>query len=157
MKLYNIFKSVILEEQKQLLTENVREEIIKAIDSRYNVWFKYRDDENTVTDRYVQIYDLGMSANGNEMISAYQLGGNIKPSKKGNKAYGWKQFRLDKIIDGSIKPVKITYKTAVSDLPSYGIGSPGNVNGKPLSSQKFNKSTNKNMQGVIKKVNFNEK
>jgi len=160
MKLYNIFESIILEEQKQLLIENVRNEILKAIEGKYNVWIKYRDNENTVTRRYIQIYDLGMSKNkkmSKEMISAYQLGGNTKPSRKGNVPYGWKQFRLDKIIDGSIKPVKITYKTAVSDLPSYGIGSPGNVNGKPLSSQKFNKSTNKNMQGVIKKVNFNEK
>jgi hypothetical protein len=145
MKLYNIFKSVILEEQKQLLTENVRDEILKAIDSKYNLWFKYKDDDNTVTDRYVQIYDLGMSANNNEMISAYQLGGNIKPSKVGNKAYGWKQFRLDKIIDGSIKPVRVTYKQPVSDLPSYGAG------------PKFNPSGNKNMRGNITKVNFNEK
>ena len=160
MKLYNIFESIILEEQKQLLIENVRNEILKAIDGKYNVWIKYRDNKNTVTRRYIQIYDLGMSKskkNPKEMISAYQLGGNTKPSRKGNVPYGWKQFRLDKIIDGSIKPVKITYKTAVSDLPSYGKGPNPIVNGKPLSSQKFNPSGNKNMKGNIKKVNFNEK
>lgn len=144
MKLYNIYKSIILEE-KTLLTEGVRDEILKAIEGKYNVWFKYREDDNTVTDRYVQIYDLGMSKGGNEMISAYQLGGNIKPSKKGNKAYGWKQFRLDKIIDGTIKPVNMTYNKPVSDLPSYGAG------------PKFNKTGNKNMIGQITKVNFNEK
>ena len=145
MKLYNIYESLILEE-KVLLTENVRNEILKAIEGRYNVWFKYRDDDNTVTERYVQIYDLGMSKGGNEMISAYQLGGNIKPSKKGNKAYGWKQFRLDKIIDGTIKPVRVKYNQAVSDLPSYN---------DPKA--QFNKTGNKNMVGKITKVNFNEK
>lgn len=144
MKLYNIYESLILEE-KGLLTENVRNEILKAIEGRYNVWFKYREDNGAVTDRYVQIYDLGMSKGGNEMISAYQLGGNIKPSKKDNKAYGWKQFRLDKIIDGTIKPVSVKYNQAVSDLPSYGAG------------PKFNKTGNKNMVGNITKVNFNEK
>ena len=55
MKLYNIFESIILEEQKQLLIENVRNEILKAIDGKYNVWIKYRDNKNTVTRRYIHI------------------------------------------------------------------------------------------------------
>lgn len=144
MKLYNIYESIIIEEKNSLLTENVRDEILKAIDAKYNVWFKYKEDDNTVTDRYVQIYDLGMSKGNNEMISAYQLGGNVKPSKRGNKPYGWKQFRLDKIIDGTIKPVNVKYNQAVSDLPSYGAG------------PKFNKTGNQNMVGNITKVNFNK-
>jgi len=144
MKLYNIYKSIIIEEKNLLLTENVKDEILKAIDGKYNVWFKYKEDDNTVTDRYVQIYDLGMSKGNNEMISAYQLGGNVKPSKRGNKPYGWKQFRLDKIIDGTIKPVNVKYNQPVSDLPSYGAG------------PKYNKTGNRNMIGNITKVNFNK-
>jgi len=144
MKLYNLYQEIILEE-KSFLTENVKNEILKAMDGKYNIWFKYKDDNNTVTDRYVQIYDLGVSKAGNEMISAYQLGGNIKPTKKDNKAYGWKQFILDKIIDGSIKPVSVKYQQPVSDLPSYGAG------------PKYNKTGNKNMDGTITKVDFNKK
>jgi hypothetical protein len=144
MKLYNLYQEIILEE-KSFLTENVKNEILKAMDGKYNIWFKYKDDNNTVTDRYVQIYDLGVSKAGNEMISAYQLGGNIKPTKKDNKAYGWKQFILDKIIDGSIKPVSVKYQQPVSDLPSYGAG------------PKYNKTGNKNMVGTITKVDFNKK
>lgn len=85
MKLYNIYESIIIEEKNIILTENVRDKILNAIDGKYNIRFKYREEDNTVTDRYVQIYDLGVSKAGNEMISAYQLGGKIKPSKLGNK------------------------------------------------------------------------
>jgi hypothetical protein len=144
MKLYNIYESIIIEEKNIILTENVRDKILNAIDGKYNIRFKYREEDNTVTDRYVQIYDLGVSKAGNEMISAYQLGGKIKPSKLGNKNYGWKQFLLHKIIDGTIEPVNVKYKQAVSDLPSYGSG------------PKYNKTGNQNMVGNITKVNFNK-
>ena len=149
MKLYNIYESIILEE-KTLITENVKNKILKAIEGKYNIWFKYIEDDNTVTDRYVQIYTLGNSKAGNEMISAYQLGGNIKPSKKDNKPYGWKLFRLDKIDANSIKPVRVKYKQAVSDLPSYGAGPKYNPNPDTSSPKRV-------FNNVNKKVNFNEK
>ena len=49
MKLYNIFKEVILEEiqkNSQLITEGVSEELVKdAIRGKYNVNIEYKDYE----------------------------------------------------------------------------------------------------------------
>ena len=99
MKLYNIFESIILEEENTLLTEgsnNNVEEIKKAIEGKYNVNFKYSDG-GVITPRYMQIYQFGNMLKkdgslGELAISGYQLGGKIKPTKKDSKDYGFKIF-----------------------------------------------------------------
>lgn len=139
MKLYNIYQEIILEEigKEFILTEAVIDDLKKAMEDKYNIWIKYEEKDGTITDRYIQVYDLGTSKKSNQMISAYQLGGKSKKTNKNSKPYGWKQFLLDKIVPNSVKPVGVFYKTPVSDLSSYGAG------------PKYNKSTNKNMVGPI--------
>jgi hypothetical protein len=139
MKLYNIYQEIILEEiaKEFILTEDVMGDLKKAMSDKYNIWIKYKEEDGTVTDRYLQVYDLGNSKGGNEMISAYQLGGKTNMSKKSSKPYGWKQFLLDKIVSNSIKPVGVFYTQPVSDIKSYGAG------------PKYNKNGNKNIVGGI--------
>jgi hypothetical protein len=138
MKLYNLYQEIILEEieldSKKIEPEvlNKRDAINAAITGKYNVWFQYKDENNTVTDRYVQIHYLTDTRQNNEAISGYQLGGTV--SKEDSEKNGFKLFRLDRIIDGSVtkygknKKGVMTYKSPVSDLPSYGAGAKYNPN-----------------------------
>ena len=139
MKLYNIYQDIILEEigKEFILTEAAVDDIKKAMDDKYNIWIKYKEENGNVTDRYIQVYDLGNSKKSNQMISAYQLGGKTNKSKKNSAPYGWKQFLLDKIVPNSVKPVGVFYTAPVSDLKSYGAG------------PKYNASGNKNIVGPI--------
>ena len=97
MKLYNLFNDIILEElhkTQNLLTEGVAESVVlDAINGMYNVKFKYKDIENNVTDRYVQVYCMGSTKAGNAAIRGYQISGG---SKRGNNS-GWKIFLLNNI------------------------------------------------------------
>lgn len=142
MKLYNLYNDLILEEidNAKLLNENVIDDIRAAMEGKYNVWIKY-EDANGITDRYIQIHQLGTSKAGNAMISAYQIGGRTAKSKVNSQPTGWKQFRLDKIVPNSIRPTGMKYDRPISDLPSYGSG------------PKFNPD-NRNMVGNIMNVKF---
>jgi hypothetical protein len=123
MKLYNLYQEVILEEiQKQLdlLSEAVSEdEIIKAINGKYNVNITYRDydDGTPPSRRYIQIYVLGTTRAGNQAIRAYQIGGNTAKTQ----VTGWKTFRVDRIE--SITPTNMRWHNPVSDrnpgIPAY--------------------------------------
>ena len=52
------------------------------------------------------------------MISAWQKGGKTAETKKGNTDSGWKQFLVNNIVDGSIKPNKMKFYKPISDTPS---------------------------------------
>ncbi len=145
LKLYNIYETLILENNLNLLTEDGNtSDLLAAIEGKYNIWFKYRENDGSITDRYVQTYDMGLSKANNNMISAYQIGGKTNLSNKDSKPYGWKQFRLDKIVPGSIRKTDMKYHQPIDRLPSY------------TDSAKFNPTGNKNMKGKITKVNFNK-
>lgn len=93
LKLYNIFKSIILEETK-LLTEVIsRQDIIDAIDSnvRYRIWYQGAR-ETTASQRLVDFYALGRSKAGNEVVRVFQPFG-FTTSENGK----WKLLRLDRI------------------------------------------------------------
>jgi len=137
MKLYNIFEDIILEEQEKLLTEGVLEDIKKAMESSYNVWLKYRTKNGKVTDRYIEINKLGTSLANNAVIRLYQKGGQTT----GKERYGWKLFRLDRIIPGSVRPTNNVNYRAVGELPSY-------------SGPTYNKTGDRSMTGAITTANY---
>ena len=140
-----IFNNIILEEERKIINENVLSDIKSAMDNSYDVWLKYKDDKGNITDRYIEINKKGTSIANNEIIRLYQKGGGTMNTMGRNNAkdsiYGWKTFRVDRIIPGSIRPTnKINYK-AVGELPSY--------DGPP-----YNKDGDKLMRGAITKTNY---
>lgn len=137
MKLYNIFENIILEEEKKLLIEGALEDIKKAMEGSYNVWLKYRTEDGKVTDRYIEINKIGTSLANNSVIRLYQKGGQTT----GKGIYGWKLFRLDRIITGSIIPTNTTNYRAVGEIPSY-------------TGPTYNKTGDKSMIGKITTTNY---
>lgn len=89
MKLYNIVNNLIIESVN-------REPINKAIDQRYRVYLRYDDEEDNggKNDRFVEVYCYGVSKAGNDVIRAYQIGGDTSTIQP-----GWKLFRVDRIMD----------------------------------------------------------
>lgn len=122
MKLYNLFKEVIIEESQKhirLLTEGVDVDNVRnAIDDKYMVNLMYRPEEdNVLSKRYVAVYNLGKTKAGNDAIRVYQVsGGNRKQSD-------WKTLRLDR-IEGW-QPTKMKWYKPISDydpsIPDYKI------------------------------------
>jgi len=142
MKLYNLFKDIIFEEvQKKLLTENVSEqEVIDAINGKYNVNILYDDYPNAYpsvapSKRYIQVYNFAETKAGNKAIRAFQIFGGSKTTPKSGD---WKIFRLDRIRGWY--PTKMKFYKAISDLspniPTY------------------NKQGDRTMSRVINKVQF---
>lgn len=121
MKLYKLLQEVILEEKK-LLTENVSDdEIIDAIDNKYNVNITYDDFPGSnapPSKRYIQVYNLNTTKAGNKAIRAYQIFGGSKTTPREG---AWKLFRVDRIR--SWEPTRKTFSRPVSDydatLPKY--------------------------------------
>jgi len=115
MKLYNIFEDIILEEQKQLLIEGVLEDIKAAIENPVYIWFKYRDEDGTITNRYGVIDREGTTIAHNGAIRFDQVGGQTTNSK--NKADGGKigpkLFRIDRIVPNSIEFTKMVANKAI--------------------------------------------
>ncbi len=122
MKLYNLFKEVIIEESQKhirLLTEGVDVDNVRsAIDNKHMVNIMYRPEEdNVLSKRYVAVYNLGKTKKGNDAIRVYQTsGGNREKS-------GWKTFRLDR-VEGW-QPTKMKWYNPASDydasIPDYKI------------------------------------
>lgn len=118
MKLYNLFKEIIIEEMesaKMLITEGVdSNEVRAAIDGMYNVNITYQDEgESVPSKRYIQVYVLGKTKAkppmlGNDAIRAYQIQGGSKTVSN-----GWKIFRLDRIQ--SWTPTNMRWSSPVSD------------------------------------------
>jgi len=139
MKLYNLFKEVILEEinkTRQIISEGVAVNDVKAaIDGKYNVNILYRDYEGQEpSKRYVQVYNLAKTKAGNDCIRAYQIFGGSKTTPKSG---AWKIFRLDR-IEGWY-PTNMKWQNPVSDINS----------GIPT----YNQTGDKSMSVVNKKVN----
>jgi hypothetical protein len=146
MKLYNLFEEIILEEKQQLINEGVGDqEIIDAINGKYNVNILYDDFPDTVpaippSKRYIQVYDFIETKAGNKAISAYQIFGGSKTTPREG---AWKLFRLDRIVGWY--PTKMKFDKAVSDLPSYNKSNP-----------KFNPNGNRAASRIINKIKFDK-
>lgn len=136
MKLYNLFKDIILEE-RNLLSEGVSQSQVEdAINNQYNVKIEYRDYENEPpSKRYIQVYNLSKTKAGNYAIRAYQIFGGSKTTPKEG---AWKIFRLDRIEKW--ETTKVKWKKPVSDLDN--------------TIPKYNKLGDKTMSVVLKKVNL---
>jgi predicted DNA-binding transcriptional regulator YafY len=141
MKLYNLFESVIIEEieksQKILLEGVSNDDVIAAINGKYNVNILYRDyDDQPPSKRYIQVYNFSKTRGGNDAIRAYQIfGGSTSNNNKGF----WKIFRLDR-IEGWF-PTKVKWQKPVSDLdPSI---------------PKYNPNGDRTMATVMNKVDIN--
>jgi hypothetical protein len=145
MKLYKLLEEIILEE-KRLITEGVSDqEVIDAINGKYNVNILYDDFPDTVpaippSKRYIQVYDFIETKAGNKAISAYQIFGGSKTTPKDG---AWKIFRLDRIVDWY--PTKMKFDKPISDLPSYNKSNP-----------KFNPTGNRAASRIINKVKFDK-
>lgn len=161
MKLYNIFKSIILEEiaNKSLLTEGVSPEAVNdAIKNRYNVnitYDDYPDSEIPVppSKRYIQVYNYSDTKKNNEAIRAYQIFGGSKTTPKSG---AWKIFRLDRIR--SWKPTKVKFskpiqmKASPGTIPDYNQNGDRSMN-RVINSVKFGSD---NKDNINKKINPDE-
>ncbi len=110
MKLYNIFQDIILEEiskEQLLINEDVIEDIKKILNNPVFVRFKYQTEDGVITKRYVRLDKEGTSLTGNEVIRLWQVGGQTTQTKKNGRVEGYKLFRVDRIIPGSIELTKV--------------------------------------------------
>jgi hypothetical protein len=122
LKLYNILQDIILEEiskDQQLINEGVLEDIKSAMGNTVYVWFKYKTEDGRITDRYVMLDKLGTSLANNKVVRLWQTGGQTTKTKKNGSINGWKLFRLDRIIPGSIKPTNMKYYEPVRSGQPY--------------------------------------
>lgn len=91
--LQNIFQSVI--------TESVDANTIEQLmDGNKRVVLRYVAEDGIPTVRQVELFALGLSTAGNEVVRAFQI--NHKPSAHDTKSGEWKLFRLDRIE--SVRP-----------------------------------------------------
>lgn len=89
----NIFQSIIAES----VDTNTIEQLM---DGNKRVVLRYVAEDGIPTVRQVELFALGLSTAGNEVVRAFQL--NHKPSAHDTKSGEWKLFRLDRIE--SIRP-----------------------------------------------------
>jgi hypothetical protein len=131
MKLYNLYKEVILEATN---TGDAQ----RAIDEHLTANIKYdngKDDGSENVKRYCRILNIG-SIKGQPAIRVFQISNfNIKKDKNG-KEQRWKTFLLDKIVDIQLTNFKVNrpITTKDADIPwnpnsditlGLGAGSPG--------------------------------
>jgi hypothetical protein len=139
LKLYNILQDIILEEiskDQQLINEGVLEDIKSAMGNTVYVWFKYKTEDGRITDRYVMLDKLGTSLANNKVVRLWQTGGQTTKTKKNGSINGWKLFRLDRIIPGSVKPTNMKYYEPVR------------------SGQPYNATGDKKMIGAVDTANY---
>jgi len=103
LKLYNLYKQVILEATEINM-------VMDAIEKHYTVNITYdngKNDGSANKRRYCEVYNYGTTYGGHPAIRIYQLAGP--------NGIGWKTFRLDRIT----KFDKTNYKfyNAISDRP----------------------------------------
>jgi hypothetical protein len=92
MKLYNLYKEVILE------SVDIKD-IQNTLNSNMGVNISYQDNskDSNSGPRYCQVFALGKTSKGNAAIRVYQVSGpNLKRDKQGNTIH-WKTFRVDRI------------------------------------------------------------
>jgi hypothetical protein len=126
MKLYNIFENIILEEihkEQQLINEGVIDELLSVMKDSVYVWFKYRTEDGKITDRYVALDKMGTTIKNNKAVRLWQTAGQTTKTKKNGGITGWKLFRVDRIIPGSIRPTKMAiYEPIRSNEPYNATG-----------------------------------
>ena len=139
MKLYNLFQDIILEEISKdqiLINEGTLEDIKSVMEKTVYVWFKYKTADGRITDRYVMLDKLGTSLANNQVVRLWQTGGQTTNTKKNGAVSGWKLFRLDRIIPGSIKPTNMKYYEPIR------------------SSEPYNTNGDRKMKGAITVANY---
>jgi len=87
MKLYNLVEGIILE----VASKN---SIMKIMDGKRlaSIYYDDGEDPGGKNMRWVEVYCYGVSKAGNDMIRAYQIGGDTKTIQP-----GWKTFRVDRM------------------------------------------------------------
>lgn len=118
MKLYNLYQNIILEEiiRKVQLNEAASSYEIDAVldgdnGKFYHVSFKYKGEDGTISERWVQLYQRNVSTANNGLIDAYQVSRDKKTSGfnprtgKQESFEGWKKFRLDRMSDFKVSKV----------------------------------------------------
>jgi hypothetical protein len=100
MKLYNIAKDLILETAS-------RNNIMKCINDRRiaEVYYDDEEDPGGKEKRWIEIVCYGSSLADNDVVRAYQVGGDTKTIQP-----GWKLFRADRFL-GDIKVLGGTFDT----------------------------------------------
>ena len=100
MKLYNIAKDLILETAS-------RNNIMKCITDRRiaEVYYDDEEDPGGKEKRWIEIVCYGSSLADNDVVRAYQVGGDTKTIQP-----GWKLFRADRFL-GDIKVLGGTFDT----------------------------------------------
>lgn len=164
MKLYNLYQNIILEEiiRKVQLNEAVPSyDVDTVLDGDngkfYHVSFKYKGEDGTISERWVQLYQRNISTANNGLIDAYQVsrdgktsGFNPRTGKQENFE-GWKKFRLDRISDFKVSKVPF-YQ------PKNGFNKTGNNSPTVNSTQKIAKvGTYKYAPSTIKQKAATEK
>lgn len=166
MKLYNLYQNVILEEIVRLTQLNeavATNDVDTALDGDngkfYHVSFVYKDENGTLSKRWVQLYQRNISTANNGLIDAYQVsrdgktnGFNPRTGKEENFS-GWKKFRLDRMSD--FKVSKVPFYQPQSGFNKTGNNSP-TVNSTqkiaPVGSYKYATSTLKQKAAAEKKA-----
>ena len=109
MKLYNLYKEVILESTKI-------KDIQDVISNNLGVNITYVDNsiDSNSGPRYCQVLAIGRTSKGNDAIRVYQISGpNLKRDKKG-KIQRWKTLRVDRIQ--SLQPTNFTFYAPPDEL-----------------------------------------
>jgi len=109
MKLYNLYKEVILEAVDIKSTQD-------AIKNNLGVNIVYQDNsiDSNSGPRYCQILAMGKTSKGNMAIRVYQISGpNLKRDNKGT-IQRWKTFRLDRIQQ--MTPTNFTFYAPPDEL-----------------------------------------
>lgn len=118
MKLYNLYQNIILEEiiKTIQLTEAVSpydvDTVLNGDNGKfYHVSFKYKGEDGTVSNRWVQLYQRNISTANNGLIDAFQISRDgqtegINPRTGKQESFtGWKKFRLDRMSDFKVSKV----------------------------------------------------
>lgn len=109
MKLYNIFKDIIIE--KKILSEGVsKPDIEEALKSHKRIKIYYQGEHEPNPEvRYVDVYAYGVSTAGNEVIRVYQPFGTTTTN------IGWKLMRLDRVTRWEPTGFRFSEKALESD------------------------------------------
>jgi hypothetical protein len=156
MKLYNLYKEVILEEINQF---NLEEAITKNIEGvflngdpdkrvHYMVDIKYKDEDGEITNRWICIGHVVTTKKGNQAISAYVVTGNKqKEIKSSVNSQGtelevnqinatdpadWRLFIIDNILEFKESKVRV-YKAPVNYKENGWTSDKGPVSNRNLS------------------------
>jgi hypothetical protein len=109
MKLYNIFKDIIIE--RRILSEGVsKPDIEEALKSHKRIKIYYQGEHEPNPEvRYIDVYAHGVSTAGNEVIRVYQPFGTTTTN------IGWKLMRLDRITRWEPTGFRFSEKALESD------------------------------------------